>query len=194
MAIKLFCIDNGLFSYNLSDEFEKKGCESLVYNSETDMKIIDSSIKKFKPDMILISSGVGSPSDAGNSVSIIRTYVGKIPILGIGLGSQCIIEAFDGKVDRCQIAVHGKTVKVSHDGSGIFKDIDDPFIVGRYSSLGGIEIPYDLEVLARDENNMVMAVKHKSAFVIGLEFHPESILTPQGSVLIGNIIKEISKK
>ena len=118
----------------------------------------------------------------------------KIPIFGVGLGHQCIIEAFGGKVDRSPIILHGKTVKISHDGKIIFKKMDNSFIAGRYNSLSGSDIPYSLEVSARDENDVVMGVRHKENFVEGIQFHPESILTPSGGLLIENLIKEVGKK
>jgi len=192
--MKVFFIDNLGFTYNLVDEFEKKDCEVMIYRNNVDTKIVDNTIKKFKPQLIVISPGPGNVKDAGNSVDIIRNHFEKIPIFGVGLGHQCIIEAFGGKVDRSPIILHGKTVKISHDGKIIFKKMDNSFIAGRYNSLSGSDIPYSLEVSARDENDIVMGVRHKENFVEGIQFHPESILTPSGSLLIDNLIKEASKK
>ena len=193
--MKVLLIDNfDLFTYNLVDEFEKKECEVIVYRNDTDIKIIDSVVKKFKPGLIVISPGAGSAANAGISVEVIQTYQGKIPILGIGSGHECIIEAFGGSVGRSSVVVHGKTAKINHDGKTIFKKMNNPFIAGRYNSLSASEVPYALEVSARDENDIVMGVRHKSCFVEGLQFHPESILTPEGSVLIENILREAGKK
>ena len=192
--MKVLLIDNfDLFTYNLVDEFEKKECEVIVYRNDTDIKIIDSVVKKFKPGLIAISPGAGSAANAGISVEVIQTYQGKIPILGIGLGHECIIEALGGSVGRSPVVVHGKTAKITHDGKTIFKKMGS-FIAGRYNSLSASEVPYALEVSARDENDIVMGVRHKSCFVEGLQFHPESILTPEGSVLIENILREAGKK
>ena len=193
--MRVFFIDNfDLFTYNLIDQFEKKDCEVVSYRNDIDMKIIDAAIKKFKPRLIVISSGPGNVKGAGNSVNVILNYFGKIPIFGIGLGHQCIIEVFGGKVDGSPVILHGKTVKISHDGKTVFKKTNDPFIAGRYNSLSGLDIPYSLEVSARDNHGAVMGVRHKEGFAEGIQFHPESILTPSGSVLIETLLKEASRK
>ena len=193
--MKVLIIDNfDLFTYNLADEFEKKECEVIVYRNDTDIKIIDSAVKKFKPNLIAIASGSGNAANAGACVEIIQAYQGKIPILGIGLGHECIIEAFGGSVGRSPVIVHGRTAKITHDGKTIFKKMGSPFIAGRYNSLSASDVPYALEVSARDENGIVMGVRHKSCFVEGLQFHPESILTIEGSALIDNVLREAGKK
>ena len=191
--MKVLFIDNHGFTYNLVDEFEKRECEVLVYSNDTDMKIIDNVIKKFKPKLIVIS-GYGNVEDAENSVDIIRAYQGQIPIFGIGLGYECIIEAFEGKVNRSSVINHGGVTKVSHDDKTIFKKLSNPFSAGLYNSLTTSYIPYSLEVSARNENDIVMGVRHKECFVEGLQFHPESLLTLQGSLIIETVIKEIGKK
>ena len=193
--MKVLLIDNfDLFTYNLADEFEKKECEVMIYRNDTDIKIIDNAVKKFKPNLIAIASGSGNAANAGACVEIIQAYQGKIPILGIGLGHECIIEAFGGSVGRSPVIAHGRTAKITHDGKTIFKKMQSPFIAGRYNSLAASEVPYALEVSARDENDIVMGVRHKDAFVEGLQFHPESILTPEGSALIDNVLREAGKK
>ena len=193
--MKVFFIDNfDLFAYSLVDEFEKRNCEVLVYRNDADIKVIDNAIKKFKPNLIVISSGPGNVNDSGNSVGVVQNYCGQIPIFGVGLGHLCIIEAFEGKIGRSPVISHGKTAKIKHDGKTIFKKIDDPFIAGTYNSLSASDVPYSLEVSARSENDAVMAVRHKEAFVEGILFHPESILTEQGSLIIENLLREIGKK
>lgn len=196
MKPRILFIDNfDSFVYNLVDEFEKRNCEVLVYRNNVDMKSIDSITKKFKPSLIVISPGPGTPADAGNSINIIQNYYKNIPIFGVCLGHQCIIEAFNGKVSKAPEIVHGKPSKIEHDNQGIFKNIENPFQAGRYHSLTGIDIPYCLEVSARTtDNNIVMAVKHKEYPVFGVQFHPESILTPVGGIIIENLIKMVSKK
>ena len=193
--MKVLFIDNlDLFTYNLVDEFEKKGCETLVYGNDVNIKVIDSIVKKFKPNLIVISSGSGNPKDAGNSIDVIRSYCGQIPILGVGLGHLCIIESFEGKVNRASVINHGKLTKIKHDGKTIFKKIDNPFAAGAYTSLIAIDVPYDLEVSARNENDIVMGVRHKECFVEGIQFDPSSLLTASGSLIIENVIKEVGKK
>ena len=192
--MKVLIIDNFyLFTYNLADEFEKKECEVIAYRNDTDIKIIDNAVKKFKPNLIAIASGSGNAANSGACVEIIQAYQGKIPILGIGLGHECIIEAFGGSVGRSTVIAHGRTAKITHDGKTIFKKMGS-FIAGRYNSLSASDVPHALEVSARDENGIVMGVRHKSCFVEGLQFHPESILTIEGSALIDNILREAGKK
>ena len=190
--MKVLFIDNfDLFTYNLMDEFAKRNCEVVVYRNDIDVKIIENAIKKFKPGLIVISSGPGNPSNSGNSLDIIRGYAGKIPIIGIGLGFQCIIEAFNGIVDKAPEVFHGKPSKVSHDKKTIYKNIENPFQVGRYHSLAGLKIPDELIVSAKSDTNVVMGVRHKKFFVEGVQFHPESILTPSGGLIIENLLEEI---
>ena len=193
--MKVFFIDNfDLFTFNLVDEFEKRDCEVIVYRNNVDTKVIDNVIKKFKPHLIVVSSGPGNVMNSGNSIDVIRNYCDNVPIFGVGLGHECIIEAFGGKVDRSPILLHGKTSKISHDGKTIFKKIQIPFKAGRFNSLAGTDVPYSLEVSARDDNDVVVSVRHKEVFVEGIQFHPESILTPSGNLLIENLIREVSKK
>ncbi len=195
MRLPVLFIDNfDSFTYNLVDEFEKRDCEVLVYRSNIDMKTIDSAIKKFKPKLIVISPGPGTPRQAGNSIEIIQRYHKEIPIFGVCLGHQCIIEAFEGKVSRAVEIVHGKPSTIQHDNEGIFKGIENPFQAGRYHSLAGTDIPYCLEISARTaDKDIVMAVRHKENEVMGVQFHPESILTPIGGLLIDNIISKVRK-
>ncbi len=193
--MKVFFIDNfDLFSYSLVDEFEKRNCEVLIYRNDVDIKAIDNAIKKFRPNLIVISSGPGNVNGSGNSVEVIQNYCGQIPIFGVGLGHLCIIEAFEGKIGRSPVISHGKTAKIKHDGKTIFKKISDSFIAGTYNSLSASDVPYSLEVSARSENGIVMGVRHKEAFVEGILFHPESILTEHGNLIIENLLKEVGKK
>ena len=193
--MKVLFIDNfDSFTYNLVDEFEKRGCEVLVYRNNVDMKMVDEVMRKFKPGLIVISPGPGTPKQAGISNEIIQQYHQKIPIFGVCLGHQCIIEAFGGRVDRAPEIIHGKPSKINHDNLGIFKDLENPFQAGRYHSLIGYDIPYCLEISARTvDKELVMAVKHKEFPVFGVQFHPESILTPVGGLIIENIIKMVGK-
>ena len=195
MRLPVLFIDNfDSLTYNLVDEFEKRDCEVLVYRNNIDMKTIDSAIKKFKPKLIVISPGPGTPRQAGNSIEIIQRYHKEIPIFGVCLGHQCIIEAFEGKVSRAVEIVHGKPSTIQHDNEGIFKGIENPFQAGRYHSLAGTDIPYCLEISARTaDKDIVMAVRHKENEVMGVQFHPESILTPIGGLLIDNIISKVRK-
>jgi len=194
--MRVLFIDNfDSFTYNLVDEFQKKGCEVLVYRNNVEMKVIKEAINKFKPNLLVISPGPGTPKDAGNSTEIIRAYQGKLAMFGVCLGLQCIIDVFGGRVDSAPEIIHGKPSKIKHDNKGIFANIENPFQAGRYHSLCGYDIPYSLEVSARTSNkDIVMAVRHKEFMISGVQFHPESILTPVGSLLIDNLMKMVSKK
>jgi len=196
IKVKVLFIDNfDSFTYNLVDEFEKRGCEVLVYRNNINIKLIDKAIKEFKPKLIVISPGPSNPKNAGNSIEVISEYAGKIPIFGVCLGMQCMVEAFDGKVDRCAEIMHGKPSKIQHDNETIFEGLENPFQSGRYHSLAAIEVPYCLEITARTpDKNIIMGVRHKEFFVEGVQFHPESILTPVGGIIIENIIKMVTKK
>jgi anthranilate synthase component 2 len=188
--VKILFIDNfDSFTYNLVDEFQKRDCEVVVYRNNVDLRVIDSTITKFKPDLIVISPGPSTPKQAGNSVEIVKQYFDKIPIFGICLGHQCIIEAFGGMVGKAPEIVHGKPSKIKHDNTGIYKNIENPFQAGRYHSLTGLDVPYSIEISARSDTGVIMGIRHKEHPIIGVQYHPESILTPLGGELIDNIIK-----
>lgn len=193
--VKVLFIDNfDSFTYNLVDEFQKRDCEVLVYRNNIDINTIGQAIKKFKPNLIVISPGPSTPKNAGISEEIIKNYHQSIPIFGVCLGHQCIIEVFGGRVDKAVETIHGKPSKITHDNLGIFKSLENPFQAGRYHSLVGYDIPYCLEITARTaDRDIVMAVRHKEFPVIGVQFHPESILTPVGGLIISNLIGMIKK-
>ncbi len=189
--MRVLVIDNlDLFTYNLVDELEKKECEVLVYNNNTDIKIINNIIKTFKPKLIVVSSG--SADQPGISIDVVRAYQGQIPIFGVGAGMHFIIEAFEGKVSRS--ASYGSLSKINHDGKTIFKKLENNFEAGVYNILSATDIPYSFEVSARNENGVVMGIRHKEAFVEGIQFDPSSLLTVSGSLIIDNLLKEIGKK
>lgn len=191
--MKVLLVDNLGFTASLIDEFKKKDCEVISYRNDVDFKIFENAVSKFKPSLIVLSSGPGAVKDAGISVDVIMHYCGKIPIFGVGLGHLCIIEAFEGKVNRNNIH-SGKIIKVTHDDKTIFKKLQSPFDAGSYNSYSGSEIPLSLEVSARSENDIVMGVRHKEYFVEGVQFNPESLLTVDGSLIISSVLKEVGKK
>ena len=138
--MKALFIDNfNAFTYNLVDEFERKGFEVMVYRNDIDIKIIDGTVKKFKPDIIVVS-GTGALKDAGNSVEVIRNYYEKIPILGVNLGHHCIIKAFEGSIGKAPES-GWNSQKISHDDKTIFRKIENPFRAGRYNALVAVEVP-----------------------------------------------------
>ncbi len=187
--MKVLFIDNfDSFTYNLVDEFEKRGCEVLVYRNNIDMKIIDEVVKS-GVKLIVISPGPSSPSEAGNSIKIIKKYHNKVAIFGVCLGMQAMVEAFGGKVGKCSETLHGKPSIIEHDGVGVFNSIPDEFQVGRYHSLCALKVPTDMKVTAKTSDGIVMGVSYGSTY--GVQFHPESVLTPLGGKMIENIIEEV---
>lgn len=188
--MKIFFIDNfDSFTFNLVDEFEKRKCKVEVYRNDVPMKKIKEVVGKLKPDLIVISPGPGTPKKAGNSIEVVKEFAGKIPLLGVCLGEQCIIEAFGGNVGKAFETVHGKSSMLKHNGKGIFKGIKNPLKAGRYHSLSGQKIPKVLEVTSKSSSGIIMSVKHEKYFIEGLQFHPESILTPEGGKIIENLLK-----
>lgn len=192
--MKVLFIDNfDSFTYNLVDEFKKRECEVVVYRNNIDLKALDQAIQKFRPQLIVISPGPGAPKEAGITRALIEAYHQKIPIFGVCLGHQAIIEFFGGRVDKAPETIHGKPSTIAHDGQGIFKDIENPFQAGRYHSLAGYDIPYCLEISARTtDRDIIMAIRHKEFPVLGVQFHPESILTPVGGQIIQNVLNMIN--
>ncbi|MCF7855507.1 MAG: aminodeoxychorismate/anthranilate synthase component II [Candidatus Pacebacteria bacterium] len=148
-------------------------------------------IHRLAPDQIVISPGPGTPDDAGVSVAVVKEFSGSIPILGICLGHQCIGKAFGGEIIKAQRLMHGKASEVEHTGEGIFTGIKSPLKAIRYHSLAidPSSLPACLDVTARSEEGEIMGISHRNHITIGLQFHPESILTPCGKRLLGNFLK-----
>ena len=184
----LLMIDNyDSFTYNLVQYFSELGEEVKVFRND---EIAVEEIGKLKPARICISPGPCSPAEAGISVETIKRYAGQVPILGVCLGHQAIGEAFGGKVVRAQKVMHGKTDSIHHTGVGVFTDIPNPFTVTRYHSLA-IEkssIPAVLEITATSSDGEIMGVRHREFAVEGVQFHPESILSEYGHVLLKNFL------
>ena len=171
--LRVLIIDNiDSFVWNLVQYVGSLGCKVKV----VDNKITINEIKKIDPDKIIISPGPKTPKEAGNCIDIIREV--DIPILGVCLGHQCIVEAFGGSVGRAERVVHGKASLIEHDNKGIYKDLPNPFFGGRYHSLVAKDVPKELKVTAKSlDDNYVMGVRHKKRDIEGVQFHPESILT-----------------
>ena len=190
--MNILFIDNfDSFTYNLVDEFEKRSCNVIVYRNDTEMEKIVKVIGTFRPKLIVISPGPSNPKNAGICLDVIMKYSGNIPIFGVCLGHQCIIEAFGGAVVRCSEARHGKPSLVYHQETGIFKDIENPFQAGRYHSLAGKEISDELVITAKTADGIIMGIKHINHITFGVQFHPESILTPLGGKIIDNCLEVI---
>ena len=193
--IRVLFIDNfDSFTFNLVDEFAKRECQILVYRNNTPREKINEVIREFKPSLIVISPGPGTPEKAGNCMKIIEEYAGKIPLFGVCLGMQAITEVFGGKVSKCSETIHGKASRLTHDNKTIFKNINQEFPAGRYHSLSAVEVPDCLEASAKTVKGIVMAVRHKEKFVEGVQFHPESVLTPEGGKIIENLLELVGGK
>ena len=185
----LLVIDNyDSFTYNLVQYLGELGAEMEIRrNDEVSIEEIETELK---PEKILISPGPGTPDDAGISLEILKTYADRIPILGVCLGHQAIGQAFGGKVVRAPVPVHGKPVEIRHDGRTIFKNLENSFQAGRYHSLivERETLPDCLEISAESPDGLIMAMRHKTYPVEGVQFHPESILTSAGKKLLQNFL------
>ena len=188
-APRVVIIDNyDSFTFNLVQGLGELGARPVVVrNDAVDL----AGLARLRPQRLIVSPGPCTPNEAGISVEAIRSFAGKIPILGVCLGHQSIGQAFGGRVVRAKRPVHGKTSPVEHDGSGVLRGIPAPFEVARYHSLV-VErrtLPRELEACAVTRDGQIMALRHRSLPVFGVQFHPESILTPHGSHLLQNFLE-----
>ncbi|SMB98349.1 anthranilate synthase component 2 [Thermanaeromonas toyohensis ToBE] len=184
----LLMIDNyDSFTYNLVQYFGELGQEVIVKRNDA---VTLEEIEELKPRYLVISPGPCTPNEAGISLAAIQRFAGRIPILGVCLGHQCIGQAFGGRVVRAKRLMHGKTSPIFHDGHTIFRGLKNPFIATRYHSLIVEEesLPDCLEISARSDQGEVMAIRHRELPVEGVQFHPESILTEEGKRLLANFL------
>jgi anthranilate synthase/aminodeoxychorismate synthase-like glutamine amidotransferase len=185
---RLLLIDNyDSFTYNLVQAFLVLGAEVEVHRNDA---LTPSEARGLAPTHLCISPGPGTPHDAGVSMDMIRSFAGQIPVLGVCLGHQSIVEVFGGKVVRAGRLMHGKTSLVRHDTRTLFTGLPQPCEVGRYHSLIAepASLPAVLEVSARTDEGEVMAVRHRTLTVEGVQFHPESILTPEGPRMLSHFL------
>jgi anthranilate synthase/aminodeoxychorismate synthase-like glutamine amidotransferase len=184
----MLIIDNyDSFTYNLVQYLGELGAEMCVYRNDT-LTVDD--VRQMAPSHIVISPGPGTPDDGGISLEVIREFYRMTPILGVCLGHQCIGAAFGGRVDRAARLMHGKTSPIYHFGGQLFTGVPSPFDATRYHSLIVHEpLPDCLQVTAFTTEGEIMGLKHKGAPTIGLQFHPESILTECGKTILGNFLK-----
>lgn len=186
---RVLLIDNyDSFTYNLVQAFLVLGAEVVVHRN--DMLSVADALGSGATHLV-ISPGPGRPRDAGISIRMIEAFTGRIPIFGVCLGHQALVEVFGGKVVRAARLMHGKVSPVLHDGKGLFSDLSQGFDAGRYHSLIAepASMPADLEVTARTAEGEIMGVRHRSLPIEGVQFHPESVLTPEGPILMGNFLK-----
>jgi anthranilate synthase/aminodeoxychorismate synthase-like glutamine amidotransferase len=182
-------IDNyDSFTYNLYQYLGELGAEAEVVRNDA---VSISDIERMAPSHIIISPGPGNPDEAGISKDVIRSFAGETPILGVCLGHQCIGEVFGGVVEGAGEILHGKVSEITHDGRGVFAGIESPLRATRYHSLAIREdsMPEDLEISARSESGIIMGVRHRTLRAVeGVQFHPESILTPDGHAILRNFL------
>ena len=182
----ILLIDNyDSFTYNLAHLFGELGSEVVVRRND---EIDADEAERLAPSRLVVSPGPGHPSDAGRSIEILRRLTPRTPTLGVCLGHQAIVEAFGGRVGAAREIVHGKATDVVHDGRGVFTGLPASISVGRYHSLAATTVPDALEVSATSDDGEVMAVRHRELPVEGVQFHPESVLTPLGSQIAANFL------
>ena len=187
--VRMLLVDNyDSFTYNLVQAFAAHGADVMVYRN--DMISVDDGVS-LEPTHLVISPGPGRPDDAGVSLDMIAAFAGKIPVLGVCLGHQSIVQQQGGEIVRAERLMHGKTSLIRHDGKTVFDGISQPFEVGRYHSLcaDSESLPETLEITAETDSGVIMGVRHKTLQIEGVQFHPESVLTPEGERLMTNFMR-----
>ena len=185
---RVLLIDNyDSFTYNLVQALGELGAEPVVFRNDA---IDIAGIRAEKPDAVIISPGPGRPEQSGVSLAVVTELGGEIPLLGVCLGHQCVGQAFGAVVVRAPQLMHGKTSAISHTGAGIFAGLPNPFEATRYHSLilDRASSPPVLEITAETADGVVMGVRHRELEIVGVQFHPESILTPDGPTLLANFL------
>lgn len=186
-TVKILMIDNyDSFTFNLVQYLQVLGADVRVHRNDT--LSVDQAVA-LAPTHLVISPGPGDPDDAGISKALIERVLGQLPILGVCLGHQSLCEVLGGAVVPARALMHGKSSRIRHDGRGIFAGLPDPLQVGRYHSLAVRDLPDCLQVSARTDDGEIMAVRHTEHAAVGVQFHPESILTPQGMDLLRNFLQ-----
>lgn len=189
----LLMIDNyDSFTYNLVQYLGELGQEVRVYRND---QITLDEIESMDPEFIVISPGPCTPNEAGISVDVVQTYGSRIPILGVCLGHQSIVQAYGGKIVHADILMHGKTSMIQHTGEDVFSDLENPFQATRYHSLVGerVSLPDSLKITAWTDDDEIMGVSHREHPVHGVQFHPESILTQYGHDLLRNFLSSTTQ-
>jgi len=187
--IRLLLIDNyDSFTYNLVQAFLVLGAEVQVFRND---EISVAQAKKLDVSHLCISPGPGRPDDAGVSLDMIAAFAGQVPVLGVCLGHQSLVQHCGGKIVSAERLMHGKTSQVTHDGKTIYAGLSNPLQAGRYHSLAAEEdsLPEVLEITARTRRGEIMGVRHRELPLEGVQFHPESVLTPEGNQLLENFLR-----
>ncbi len=187
--MRMLLIDNyDSFTYNLVQAFAALGAEVMVYRN--DALSVDEALH-LQPSHLVISPGPGRPEDAGISIDMIAAFADRVPVLGVCLGHQCLVHYFGGEIVRAERLMHGKTSLAEHDGNTIFDGLTQPLEVGRYHSLCAEQdsLPDVLELTASTGRGEIMGVRHNALPLEGVQFHPESVLTPEGDQLMANFLR-----
>jgi anthranilate synthase/aminodeoxychorismate synthase-like glutamine amidotransferase len=187
----ILLIDNyDSFTYNLAHLFGELGAEVVVRRND---EITPDEADGFSPSHLVVSPGPGRPEEAGATPDIVRRLSVRVPTLGVCLGHQAIVQVFGGEVGQAQQLVHGKATLVAHDGRGLFAGLPPDFLAGRYHSLAATSVPEVFEVSATAPDGEVMAVRHTELPIDGVQFHPESVLTPHGTDIAKNFLEGITR-
>jgi anthranilate synthase/aminodeoxychorismate synthase-like glutamine amidotransferase len=192
MPVRVLLIDNyDSFVYNLVQELGELGADPVVFRNDA---ITVEGIRREAPDAVLISPGPGRPEDAGISLEAIESLAGELPLFGVCLGLQCIGQVYGGRVVRAPQLMHGKTSEIHHCGTGLFAGLPQPMVATRYHSLvvERDSVPDVLEITAETADGTVMGLRHRDQLVEGVQFHPESILTPSGPTLLDNFLAQVA--
>jgi anthranilate synthase/aminodeoxychorismate synthase-like glutamine amidotransferase len=190
-ARTVLAIDNyDSFVHLLAEEFRRRGCRVDVRRSHWPLEDALAHIASQRPDLLLLSPGPGGPAEAELCLGLLREAPEDLPIFGVCLGLQCIVHHFGGRVERAARIVHGKPALVTHRGEGLFRGLETPMQVGRYHSLVGRDLPEELVVDAECDGE-TMAVRHRHRPIHGVQFHPESILTPEGGALLDHLLADL---
>jgi anthranilate synthase/aminodeoxychorismate synthase-like glutamine amidotransferase len=185
--MRVLVVDNyDSFTYNLVHLLEELGATVVVRRND---EIGLTETERLAPDRLVISPGPGRPAAAGRSIELVLGLGSTTPTLGVCLGHQAIVEAFGGEVGQARALLHGKASRVRHDGRGVFTGLSDEIEAGRYHSLAAVRVPAELEVTARTEDGEVMAVRHRTHPIEGVQFHPESVLTPDGPRMLKSFLE-----
>jgi anthranilate synthase/aminodeoxychorismate synthase-like glutamine amidotransferase len=182
----ILLIDNyDSFTYNLAHLFGELGAEVVVRRND---EIDADEAERLAPSHLVISPGPGRPVESGNTPAILARLAGRVPTLGVCLGHQALVELYGGEIGRAHELVHGKASTIRHDGKGVYRGLPEDVVVGRYHSLAALSIPEVLEVAAKSADGEVMGVRHRELPVEGVQFHPESVLTPDGPEMGRNFL------
>jgi anthranilate synthase component II len=185
--MRVLVVDNyDSFTFNLVQYLGELGAEPVVVRNDA---LTPEEGAALRPDRLVISPGPGRPEDAGASIEFVRTLGTEVPTLGVCLGHQAIAVAFGGSVAVAPEPRHGKTSEITHDSRGVFTGLSNPFVATRYHSLATVDLPDDLEVCAHSEDGVVQGIRHRHLPIHGVQFHPESVMTPEGMALLKNFLQ-----